>query len=190
LTDLLTHELILEGPLVAGESRLDLRPLANEDLVQQIGYLAEVYAAVIEIEARAGVWIQIPDPVGAENATAALNLAHLMRDAHATGSSRLQTTLHVMAQQAPALAARLATTRSVTVPFSQDLMGRTVHYKWARITFERLSATLGPPDASGQASVRVEADGEIDVRLIEEPLPSDVAMDLVTGNWQSAMLNA
>jgi len=92
------------------------------------------------------------------------------------------------ASQAEALAIRLTDSQQVVVGFEHDLMEQTIRCGWARVTYERITVSAEPPDSAGRASLRVEADGDMTLQLIEEPLPSDVAMDLATGRWTSAVV--
>jgi hypothetical protein len=187
---LLTKPLHVEGNLVPAEgATLDLRPVTDDELLERLQFLADVYGAMIEIEARTDTRFRIPDFLPRDDALAALNLQVLLRDRKTSGRSHLKTTLHVPPHQAPALAARLAEGRQVAVPFEQDLLGQAIRFGWARITFERLAVTVAPPAPDGKVGLRVEADGEVKVRLIDEPLPSDVALDLATDTWNSATVS-
>lgn len=147
------------------------------------------YSAIIEIEARTDTRLYLPEALGSDAATHALNLAELLRTRRTTGHSQLKTALHVAPTQAAGLARRLVESRQIVVPFEQDLLGYTIRFGYARLTFERLTATAIPPDDSGRAQLRLEAQGNIEVQLIDEPLPSDVAMDPSTGRWRSAILH-
>ncbi len=187
MLELLSHPLRVEGPLVAGEAELDLRSLAQPDDLQRLRFLSDVYAAVIEIEARTGTRIRVPDALGGEAATDALNLAQLLRNRWTTGRSELKITLHLPPEHVRPVVTRVTDTRQITVPFEQDLMDQTVRYGWARITFERVSATVQPSEPGALVAVRLEADGRIELQLIDEPLPSDVRMDLVIGKWNTAL---
>ena len=189
MLEFLTHPLRIESPLVAGEAELDLRPLAEAELIDGVRLLHDAYSAIIEIEARTNTRLYLPEALGSDAATASLNLAELLRSRRTTGHSRLKTTLHVAATQAAGLAMRLAETRQVVVPFEQDLLGSTIRFGHARLTFEHLTTTALAPDDSGRAQIRLEAEGQVDVQLIDEPLPSDVAMDPSTGRWWSAILH-
>jgi hypothetical protein len=189
MLDLLTHALRVQGPMVGEDAELDLRPDTDPDLLGRLDALAEVYGAVIEIESRTGTQIRVPEVVTRDDANGAINLAALLRQRRTSGQSSLKTTLHVAAQQAAALAGRLADTCQITVPFEQDLMAKSVRFGWARLTFERVQVAAQPPDANGIVGLRIEADGEIELQLIEEPLPTDVALDLATGKWRSAVLS-
>jgi hypothetical protein len=189
MLDLLTHALRLQGPLVGDDAELDLRPETDPDLLGRLNALAEVYGAVIEIESRTGTQIRVPDVVTRDDAASAINLAALLHDRRTSGRSELKTAQHVPSQQTAALASRLADTRQITVPFEQDLMGKSVRFGWARLTFERVRVVAQPSDSNRIVGLRIEADGEIELHLIDQPLPTDVALDVATGNWRSAVLS-
>jgi len=188
LIDLLTGPLHLFGPLVAGEASLDLRSAITDEDLNRLRFLREVYAAVIEIEARTGARIQIPPTIGIDNARDTLELADLLRRRTATGEANLTTTFNIRPDQADALAMRLADSRQIVVPYETDLMDHTIRFGWARISFEHITARLRPPMPDGLAGVRVEAHGAVEMQLIDEPLPSDVAFDPASGRWGSALL--
>jgi hypothetical protein len=40
-----------------------------------------------------------------------------------------------------------------------------------------MTTHLQPPDGTGRAKMRVQADGAVEVKLIKAPLASDVAID-------------
>lgn len=189
MLELFTHPLQIESPLVAGKADLDLRPLAEAQVLDGLRLLHNAYSAIIEIEARTDTRIYLPEPLGSEAATHALNLAELLRTGRTTGHSTLKTTLNVAPTQAVGLAMRLAESHQVVVPFEQDLLGYTIRSGHARLTFERVTATHLKPDDNGEARVRVEAEGNVEVQLIDEPLPSDVAVDPRTDRWRSAILH-
>jgi hypothetical protein len=74
------------------------------------------------------------------------------------------------------------------VPFEHDLLGHTIRYGWARMTYERVRVAARPSSRQGVVDLRLEADREMELQLIEGPLPSDVALDLATGQWRSVVL--
>jgi hypothetical protein len=188
MLDLLTHPLLLEGPLFGQEARLDLGRDMSEEDYEPLRFLNAAYEALIEIEARTGDRFHLPETLGNDAAVAAVNLAALLRDKKTTGRSNLRTTVHVHSEQVQQVASRMAESRQLTVPFEHDLLDHTVRHGWARITYEKLTVGLQQPDQNGLVNLRVEAAGEAEIQLIDEPLPSDVAIDLATGRWRTTVL--
>jgi len=47
---------------------------------------------------------------------------------------------------------------------------------------------LERPDLRQALGLGIEAAGEVDVQLIAEPLPSDVAFDPASGRWSSVVV--
>lgn len=188
MLDILSHRLQLEGPLFPKDAALDLSAEMGEDGLGALQFLHDAYTAMIEIEARTGTRLWIPETIGSDTAVSALNLAALLRDGRTTGQSHLKTTLHVGQEHAAQVADRMVESRQLTVPFEQDLAEHVIRHGWARITYERLTVTVVPPDPNGLVGLRIEAGGEAEIQLIEQPLPSDVALDLATGKWNTAVL--
>jgi hypothetical protein len=188
MLDLLSYPLKLEGPLFPKEAALDLSAEMEEDGLDPLRFLHDAYTAMIEIEARTGTPLWIPETLGSDAAVSALNLAALLRDGRTTGRSHMKTTLHVAPEQGRQVTDRLVESRQLTVPFEQDLAQQVIRHGWARITYERLSVTVIPPDPNGLVGLRIEAGGDVEIQLIEQPLPSDVALDLATGKWNTAVI--
>jgi hypothetical protein len=60
IRDLFTHPLVIDGEFVP-RSSLDLRPLVDAEMLQRLNDLDRLYGALIEIEARTGQQLRLPD---------------------------------------------------------------------------------------------------------------------------------
>ena len=69
-------------------------------------------------------------------------------------------------------------------------MEQTVRCGWARLSFETVRTAFREDAGATQehVHVRVEAGGEVEVSLVDQPLPSDVALDPRTGDWRCTVL--
>lgn len=78
--------------------------------------------------------------------------------------------------------------RQLAFPFERDLLGHTVRRGPGRVTFSDSPWSLswpGPTDAPGCAWF---AAGQMQVGLIDSPLPCGAAMDVATGSSMKTVL--
>lgn len=78
--------------------------------------------------------------------------------------------------------------RSCGLPELDDLAigDRRPHAQHSRVTV--YVTALERPDLRQALGLGIEAAGEVDVQLIAEPLPSDVAFDPASGRWSSVVV--